>query len=156
MELGSSILSIYGFPASKEVRQHQDCWEDEVYGPVSLLLHVDGLLLPNNNNTNQLSPSPQHGPLPRSPTTTCLPAWLSLHHIPTTRPHFNHPVNLFIKIHFFLDLTPSQHESRVPTAPSSSPTLITTTSTPNNFITSPRHLLTERNIHDRDAARSRQ
>ena len=38
-----------------------------------------------------------HDPL----TSTCLPAWLSLRHIPTTCPYFNHPVNLFIKIRFF-------------------------------------------------------
>ena len=104
------------------------------------------LLLPNNSNTNQLSSSHHHGYLPRSPYKH-LPTSLAL-----STPHTNNmpifqPSSKFIYQDplFFLDLTPSQHESRVPTAPSSSPTLITTT-IPNSFITSLRHLLADRNM----------
>lgn len=151
VELGSSILGIYGLPS---ITRHTMC--RRIVGQMKYVALCDchcmwmwmwPLLLPNNSNTNQLSSSHHHGYLPRSPYKH-LPTSLAL-----STPHTNNmpifqPSSKFIYQDplFFLDLTPSQHKSRVPTAPSSSPTLITTTTIPNNFIASPRHLLVDRNI----------
>ena len=83
----------------------QDCWTDEVCGSVRLPLHVNvdvapyycpTTAIPINYHHHTIMDT-SHDPL----TSTCLPAWLSLRHIPTTCPYFNHPANLFIKIRFF-------------------------------------------------------